>query len=144
MTRKPPRVVLDSNAVLSALLFSHGRLSALRKAWHDARFCPLVSQVTTMELIRVLAYPKFKLTADEQRELLADYLPYCSVVQLPDMPPATPDCPDQYDVPFLELAVAGKANYLVTGDKDLKGLKLQNCANIAPDEFIRALAIEPA
>ena len=80
MTRPPLRVVLDSNVVLSALLFSRGRLSVLRKAWHDARFFPMVSSVTVTELMRVLAYPKFKLTADEQRELLADYLPYCAVV----------------------------------------------------------------
>lgn len=144
MTRPPPRVVLDSNVVVSALLFSRGRLSVLRKSWHDARFCPLVSSVTVTELMRVLAYPKFKLTADEQRELLADYLPYCAVVQMPVVPPATPDCPDQYDVPFLELAVAGKASYLVTGDKDLKGLTLRHCAIVAPDEFMRALAIAPA
>jgi uncharacterized protein len=144
MTHRPPRVVLDSNVVLSALLFTRGRLSVLRKAWHDARFCPLVSSVTIMELMRVLAYPKFKLTAGEQRELLADYLPYCAVVQMPDVQPPTSDCPDQYDVPFLELAVAGKASYLVTGDNDLKGLTLRHCAIVAPDAFMRALAITPA
>lgn len=144
MTRVPPRVMLDTNVVLSALLITRGRLSALREAWHDARFSPLVSRVTVTELMRVLAYPKFKLAADEQQELLADYLPYCSVVQLPATPPATPTCPDPFDVPFLQLAVAGKAAYLVTGDKALKGLTLRNCAIVAPDAFMRTLAIKPA
>ncbi len=144
MTHPPLRVVLDSNVVLSALLFSRGRLSVLRKAWHDARFFPMVSSVTFTELMRVLAYPKFRLTADEQRELLADYLPYCAVVQMPKLPPSTPACPDPYDVPFLELAVAGKASYLVTGDSDLQGLTLRQCAIVTPEAFMRALAIKPA
>jgi uncharacterized protein len=141
-----PRVVLDTNVVLSAALFARGRLSMLRSAWHDVRFCPLASTVTITELIRVLAYPKFKLNADDQRELLADYLPYCAVVQMPATPPTTPPCPDPFDVPFLELAVAGKADFLVTGDKDLIGLKLRNCAIAIADadEFMRALAIKPA
>ena len=77
---KPPVEVLDTNTVLSALVFAHGRLSTLRLAWQNARCLPLVSQVVASELIRVLAYPKFKLSADEQRELLADYLPYCRTV----------------------------------------------------------------
>lgn len=144
MKRSPPRVVLDTNVVLSALLFARGRLSVLRSAWHDVCFCPLASTVTITELMRVLAYSKFTLDADDQRELLADYLPYCAVVQMPAMPPTTPSCPDPFDVPFLELAVAGKADFLVTGDKDLIGLKLRHCAIVAPDAFMHALAIKPA
>ena len=74
------------------------------------------------ELIRVLAYPKFKLTAAEQQELLADYLPYCTTIVLPDPPPVTPACRDPFDLPFLQLALAGKADALVTGDGDLLAL----------------------
>jgi predicted nucleic acid-binding protein len=36
--------------------------------------------------------------------------------------PTVPACRDPHDRPFLELAVAGKANYLVTGDTDLLDL----------------------
>jgi uncharacterized protein len=115
----PPRVVLDTNLVLSALVFTQGRLSGLRRLWQDGRCMPLVSKATTAELIRVLAYPKFKLDNEEQQELLADYLPWCSAVRIPYPPPITPDCRDAYDQPFLQLALAGKADYLVTGDQDL-------------------------
>ena len=41
---------------------------------------------------------------------------------MPAKPPKTPACRDPFDVPFLQLAVAGKANYLATGDKDLLSL----------------------
>jgi len=119
---RPARVVLDTNLVLSALVFAQGHLTPLRDAWQNARCLPLVSRATTAELIRVLAYPKFNLTAEEQRELLADYLPYCAAVRIPAKPPKTPVCRDPFDVPFLQLALTGKADYLVTGDRDLLSL----------------------
>ena len=116
------RVVLDTNVVLSALVFAGSALGTLRGAWQSARCVPLVSAVTVTELAQALAYPKFKLTADEQRELLADYLPYATVVRMPARLPKTPDCRDPTDIPFLQLAVVGKADHLVTGDKDLLAL----------------------
>ncbi|HSM81192.1 MAG TPA: putative toxin-antitoxin system toxin component, PIN family [Nodosilinea sp.] len=118
-----PKVVLDTNVLVSALVFSRGAMTTLREAWQDQHFTPLVSRTTATELIRVLAYPKFKLTRIEQDDLLADYLPYCEVVpMLPELP-AVPDCRDPLDVPFLQLALAGRADYLVTGDRDLLSLK---------------------
>ena len=118
-----PRVVLDTNVVLSALVFSYGRLAPLRLAWQQALFRPLISRVTTAELLRTLAYPKFKLTNEDQEELLADYLPYCTVINLPAKPPRSiPPCRDPSDRPFLQLAAVGKADFLVTGDRDLLSL----------------------
>ena len=119
---RPPRVVLDTNVVLSALLFAQGRLAPLREAWQRAAFQPLVSSSTAAELMRALTYPKFKLSRDEQQELLADYLPYCTTVRVPAELPETPACRDPADTPFLQLALAGEADYLVTGDQDLLSL----------------------
>ncbi|MHB0983304.1 MAG: hypothetical protein ACYCWB_14295 [Thiobacillus sp.] len=45
----------------------------------------------------MLAYPKFKLGDDDQQELLADYLPWCTTVRIPNPPPVTPDCRDPFD-----------------------------------------------
>ena len=112
------RVVIDTNLVLSALVFG-GSTAKLRLAWQSDRFIPLVSKTTIMELIRVLAYPKFKLTQEEQEDLLADYLPFCETVLLPEQLPTIPECRDPFDEPFLVLALVGNANYLVTGDRDL-------------------------
>lgn len=135
-----PRVVIDTNLVLSALVFAQGRLTPLHLAWQGAQCHPLLSSVTAAELIRVLAYPKFKLTTADQQELLADYLPYCTTVRMPAQPPATPDCRDKFDVPFLQLAVAGKADYLVTGDQDLLALAGQFvCPIITADQFMKTL-----
>ena len=135
-----PRVVIDTNLVLSALVFAQGRLSPLRLAWQGALCQPLLSSVTAAELIRVLAYPKFKLTTADQHELLADYLPYCTTVRMSAQPPATPDCRDKFDLPFLQLAVVGKADYLVTGEQDLLVLAGQfSCPIITADQFMKAL-----
>jgi len=144
MTRspRPPCVVIDTNLVLSALVFAQGRLTPLRHAWQGERCRPLVSRDTAAELIRVLAYPKFKLTPDEQQELLADYLPWCTTVRMPNPPPETPECRDPFDLPFLQLAVAGKADYLVSGDQDLLSLAGQfACPIITADQFIKTLNI---
>lgn len=136
----PLPVVIDTNLVLSALVFAQGRLTPLRLAWREQRILPLVSRVTAAELIRVLTYPKFKLAADEQEELLADYLPYCKTVRIPNPPPKTPACRDAFDVPFLELALAGKAKALVTGDQDLLALAGGfACPILSAEQFINTL-----
>jgi len=137
---RAPRVVLDTNVVLSALVFAHGRLAAVRNAWREGVCSPLVSRATAAELVRALDYPKFKLTSEEQRELLADYLPYCATVRMPAKPPKTPACRDPADVPFLQLALAGKAEHLVTGDRDLLALANRfSCAIMKPEAWLQKL-----
>ena len=113
------RVVLDTNVVLSALVFRGGAASQVRQAWQRGLVLPLASRATVQELVRVLAYPKFRLSQAEQDELLADYLPYAETVRIPQPPPPVPDCRDMLDLPFMHLAVAGKAQVLVSGDHDL-------------------------
>ena len=117
------RVVLDTNVVLSALLFTAGRLKWLRHAWQQQHLQPLVCKETASELMRVLAYPKFKLTALEQRDLLADFLPYADVVELPTPWPDLPACRDEKDQVFLVLAHVAKADALVTGDADVLAMR---------------------
>ena len=135
------RVVLDTNIVVSALVFRGVGPSTLRKAWQARAFQPLVSTVTAHELIRVLAYPKFRLSPTDQHELLADYLPYAELVRIPSPVPWVPDCRDPFDLPFMQLAVAGKAQILVSGDRDLLVLavefeKLCGCRILNLDTFL--------
>ena len=115
------RLVIDTHVLLSALLFPAGSLSWLRHAWQSEAILPLASRETTVELLRVLHYPKFCLTGNERGDLLSDYLPWCETV-IVSKPPAVPECRDPSDRPFLELALAGQADALVTGDGDLLAL----------------------
>jgi len=140
--KRPARAVLDTNIVLSALLFASGRFTPIRLAWQQLAFRPLLSRATTEELVRTLGYPKFGLTLAERDELLADYLPYCTVVTIPPKPPAVPRCRDPFDLPFLHLAAHGKADYLVTGDRDLLALQGQlRCAIVTADAFLSTLRL---
>lgn len=135
-----PRVVIDTNLILSALVFVQGRLTALRLAWQNQRIQPLISKETAGELIRVLNYPKFKLSTDDQQELLADYLPYCLSITIPIPPPKTPDCRDVFDLPFMQLALAGQADFLITGDQDLLTLAdAFSCPILTADQFLKTL-----
>jgi len=135
-----PRVVLDTNLVVSALLFPGGRPAELRRFWQQGLFTPLVSRETAAEIVRVLACPKFRLSLEDRKVLLADYLPYTETVKIPDVAPPVPDCRDPFDVPFLVLAEVGKADFLVTGDPDLLLLDGQIACPIVPvDVFLKTL-----
>lgn len=134
------RVVLDTNVVLSALVFGGGATARLRTAWQDGRLVPLLSTATAKELVRVLACPKFRLDAQAQQELLADYLPCAVVVRIPLPPPTVPICRDPFDTPFLHLAATGRADVLVTGDADpLTLARVGRCQIVTPNVFLGSL-----
>lgn len=82
---KPPpviRAVLDTNVVISALLFT-GPSAPLVAAWQSSRLRPVISAPIPDEYIRVLAYPKFELTSAEIRCLIEEeLLPFTETVKL--------------------------------------------------------------
>lgn len=130
-----PRIVLDTNVILSALLFRSGRVSWIGDAWKAKRLIPLVSKETLVELLRVLAYPKFKLTPLEQQAVLEGFLPYAETVQVRPAQ-SLPKCRDPHDQKFLILAKQGHADFLVTGDADLLVLeRLEGCPIITPEQL---------
>ncbi len=138
----PLRVVLDTNVVLSALVFGGGAAGRVRRAWQQGALLPLASTATVKELVRVLAYPKFRLSQAEQDELLADYLPYTKTVRIPQPPPQVPACRDVLDAPFMHLAVAGRGHVLVSDDQDLLAIaaafeQASACPVLTLDAFCR-------
>jgi len=118
-----PRVVLDTNCLISALILSRGKFPWLREAWQTRRFTVLASHDTVRELLRVLAYPKFKLTRDEQETLLADFLPYAETVKVDTTPDGLPGIRDADDIIFLVLAAVSRADALVSGDGDIQAVR---------------------
>jgi uncharacterized protein len=113
------RIVLDTNCIISALIFSGEKMAWLRHSWQSGAIIPIVSKETVTELLKVLTYPKFKLTKTEQSLLLADFLPYAETVTTHEVPMNLPVIRDQADQMFITLAVVAKADALVTGDNDL-------------------------
>ena len=114
------RVVFDTTVVVSALVFASGRLTWLRQHWREGGCVPLISAVTLTELTRALGYPKFNLSSSDRRELLSDYLPFCEVIERTRKSNIV--CRDANDQPFLDLTLSGKAELLISGDRDLLGL----------------------
>jgi putative PIN family toxin of toxin-antitoxin system len=115
-----PRVVFDTGVVVSALLFQQGALAWLRRHWAAGECTSLISRATAEELVRVLSYPKFRLSADDRAELVGEYLVHCETVHGVKRCPVT--CRDASDRPFLDLAHTGGGEALVTGDADLLAL----------------------
>ncbi|MEX0691125.1 MAG: putative toxin-antitoxin system toxin component, PIN family [Gemmatimonadales bacterium] len=129
------RVALDTNVVLSALLF-RGSLTWLRDAWSSGVILPLANSATTGELLRVLGYPKFALTAEDIEDLLAEYLPFVDLVATGPAPRRWPGLTDPDDIKFLVLAKAGGATYLVTGDRALLAAEPPpGCRILTPSAF---------
>jgi len=116
------RAVVDTNVVVSALLFSQGRVSWLRTAFRSGLVVPIVSRATVQELVRVLEYPKFALSRADREELLSDFLPFAQVVDDPPSGCSAVVCRDPHDQVFLDLAATAGADALVTGDADLLAL----------------------
>ena len=82
------------------------------------RSYPLLSSTN---YIRVLAYPKFKLTNTEIRGLLEEELiPFIETVTA--VPTNIPDLRDPDDAKFITCAVAAGVRWLVRGDDDLLSL----------------------
>lgn len=120
----PLRVVLGTNCLVSALLFSRGRLGQLRLAWQAQEFTPIVCKATVTELLRVFGYPKFSLTSEDINSLLSDFLPWAEAFEPPDVVEDIPAPRDRDDAIFIHLALAADAPYLISGDRHL--LELQN------------------
>ena len=100
------RVVLDTNVLVSALLF-RSEASALFDAWRVGRFRLAVSEPILDEYGRVLGYPKFRLSEREATAIMSQLiLPYCDLFQTLDQPRF---CSDPDDDKFLSCALGGKA-----------------------------------
>lgn len=119
--RKIRRVVLDTNILVSALLFE-GRASGLVSLWKKGQIIPLVSAETLKEIIKVLAYPKFELKEHEIRSIINDeILPYIETVKIKRRVEGI--CQDAGDDMFLACAVNGNAGAVISGDSHLLDLK---------------------
>jgi uncharacterized protein len=143
------KAVLDTNVVISSTLFGEGLMKPLRLAWKAGRLVPVISKETRAELLRVLAYEKFKLTQADIARVLALYLPFAEVNQVDldaDITNQLPVCRDARDQIFLDLAQSAKADYLITGDQDL--LVLANTPHLPfrilkPVEFLTQHPLTP-
>jgi putative PIN family toxin of toxin-antitoxin system len=134
------KVVLDTNVLLSGLMFPDGAPGRIVAAWRQARFDLVISIHQLAEIGRVLAYPKIRriLGWDERRieQFIRQLYVRAQIVDLDGISVEVPADPD--DVPILATLVAGQADVLITGDGDLLALRDRH-AILTPAEFVRRL-----
>jgi uncharacterized protein len=128
--KKGLRVVLDTNVLLSALLFG-GRLSGMVDLWERGAIVPVFSTETFDEFRSALEYPKFSLTAEERAVLIDHCVSYFDVVDVAVKVKGV--CRDPNDDMFLSCALSASTGFLITGDSDLLSLgKYKNIKIILP------------
>jgi uncharacterized protein len=131
------RYVLDTNLIVSAIIFPEsapGR--ALQMAQKETI---LASDATKLELINVIERPRFDRYVDINvlRAVAAEYVRNSEpiIIHFPIRA-----CRDPRDDKFLELAVHGHADPIVTGDQDLLVLNpFQGIAIVTPTDFLAHL-----
>lgn len=114
------KIVLDTNAIISAL-FWKGNPRRILDSVKAGKYKLLTSTQIEEELIRVLGYPKFGLTAQEILPIIIDYRLYTFKIQINTRLDIIKE--DPTDNIFLECAQNGKADYIISGDHHLLDLK---------------------
>jgi putative PIN family toxin of toxin-antitoxin system len=115
--KKPIRVVLDTNDLVSSILFK-GELAGMVDSWKRGAIVPVVSSETFNEFRTVLEYPKFKLTKDEIKLIIEnEVLPFFEIAKTSDK--VSRVCKDPDDDMFIACALSASADFIVSGDKHL-------------------------
>ncbi len=119
------KVVLDTNVLLSGLMFPQGAPGRVVAAWREARFKIVISVDQLAEIGRVLAYPKIQRILHWDSLRIEQFIRQLYVrTEVVDLTGTLVEVPsDQDDVPILAALVAAKADALVTGDSDLLVLR---------------------
>ena len=111
------RVVLDTNILLSALMMRAGTTDAIVRAWRSGTFTLLSCEQQVEELRDCFARPRLvpeRIRRNEAGRLINHMRRFAVFyARLPTVM-RSPDPDDDF---LLALAEAGKADYLVTGDK---------------------------
>jgi len=136
--RTRQRVVVDTNVLVSRLLIADSIPGhAVREARRSGTL--LVSEATMKELADVLARPRFDryVSIEDRKQFLrllarvAEFVPIVNRVR---------ECRDPKDDKFLEVALNGRADVILTGDRDLLTLHPWRGVEIlSPADYLKRL-----
>jgi putative PIN family toxin of toxin-antitoxin system len=130
------RVVFDTNVIISAIGFGGRPLDALLQVF-DQSVQLVASEETLAELERVFEYEHLPFTAYEQVQYPAIIRLEAEVVESKT---SLNIVRDNDDDKFIECAIAGDADYIVSGDKDLREVgSYDEIEVIPPAEFLSLL-----
>lgn len=132
-------VVLDTNVLVSYLLLTHSVPGQVVRLALD-RHTVLASQATLDELASVLARPKFDryVTPEARQHFLSEF---SAIVQLTEITQTTDASADPDDNHYLNVAINGAADCIVTGDNHLLILHpFEGIPILAPSDAFEFLA----
>ena len=117
----PARVVLDTNVWLDLLVFEDPGVAPLRAALEARSVEAVIDADCEAELVRVLGYRFYgeHLPAEKQQAALEECRRIATRVERAECNAPLPACRDPDDQKFLELALAARADTLVTKDDAL-------------------------
>jgi putative PIN family toxin of toxin-antitoxin system len=130
-----PRVVIDTNVYISSFLrIGSTPARAVLKAEREAEI--LVSAAVAAELASKFKHVKFdKYVTHAKRETYLRHI--LEIATFVEIPVSIRACRDPRDDKFLEVAVHGRADLIVTGDSDLLALHpFQGIAILTPAEYL--------
>ena len=132
------RVVIDTGVLVSGLIRPRGTTGEVLLALRDGKFTVLYSNETIMEIIDVLGRDKFRLKyhiLPDDVSALINLIRLRGEAVIPKQRVA--DCRDPKDDKFLDVALAGEVDYLISGDLDLVSMNpYRSIPIIAPAEFL--------
>ena len=136
------RVVVDTNIWISALLNPAGHPARVRKALEEGRFSLISSEPILEELAGVVARPRlarrYPLGTDDANRLVA--LVRAAATELMEASGSVHLCRAPRDDIFIETAIAGRADALVSRDDDLK--RAPEVATILAEYATRVLSVQ--
>ncbi len=136
------RAVLDANVLVSAAINPRGTPARLVAQWRVERFDVVVSDALMRELYEVLHYPKILVrhgwSETQMRSFVGELAHYA--IRTPGRLTLTVIADDPPDNRYLECAVEGEANFLVSGDQLLLNLgEYQGVKILTPRAFLNVL-----
>ena len=140
------RAVIDNNVFVSGLIKSNGPPGRILASQRRGHFDLVTSAPLLQELEAVLLRPHIlKLIRATESDVVdfVDQLRADAIVVTPDFTLTVVER-DPDDNRVLEAAVAGRVDFIVTGDQDLLVLEsFRGIAVVTPARFLAILATEP-
>ena len=131
------RIVLDTNVLVSAIIHN-GKPRRLLRIGIDGGFCVLSSMGILGELSEVLQRPKFKMTSDDVIRIVSVMMETVENVHVASTTEVVSS--DSDDDKVINTAHDGKADYIVSGDSDLLGLKeFSGIKILSVDQMLKVL-----
>lgn len=139
------RLVIDTNVIVSAFLSPRGIPARILGAWEDQAFELLVSEPILAEYQRALSYEPVRVRHRRSQEQIATDIQrfriFAILIQVSERLEVIEA--DPADNKFLECAIAGGAEYIVSGDSQLQNLQeYRGIRILSPAVFLTVLERE--